>query len=232
MKDHFLLPIISADAPATRQERCDAVLNRRLLLATARHLFKEHGVDGVTMADIAKSAEVGKGTLYRRFANKGELCHALMDQSLQEFQEEILKQLREDAASGKSYRTQIDFFLGRLLQFTLDHRALLAEVQKIATVGDGQFDFPHKWQWTTLRGLLMRAQQTGEISAESDVDYLASAIISLLSTSVLNFQINLQQFSAERINAGLRSLISRKFGQQSIQGNEVESKNEKRLVEK
>lgn len=232
MKDHFLLPIISADAPATRQERCDAVLNRRLLLATARHLFKEHGVDSVTMADIAKSAEVGKGTLYRRFANKGELCHALMDQSLQEFQEMVLKQLRADAEAGKSYQAQIDFFLDHLLYFTLDHRELLAEVQKTSIMGDERLDFPHKWQWATLRGLLIRAQQTGEISAESDVDYLASAIISLLSTRVLSFQLDLQQFSAERINAGLRSLISRKFGQQSIQGNEVESKNEKRLVEK
>lgn len=204
MDEQFSLPIFSADAT---QERCDAALNRRLLLATARQLFKERGVEAVTMAEIAKSAEVGKGTLYRRFANKGELCHALMDQTLQEFQEMVLKQLRADAESSRSYQAQIDFFLDHLLYFTLDHRELLAEVQKTSILKDERIDFPHRWQWATLRGLLVRAQQRGEISAEVDLDYLASAVISLLSTHVLNFQINLQRFSAEQISSGLRSLI-------------------------
>lgn len=55
-------------------ERRDAAENRQRILNAAVKLFEEYGVGQVSMNQIANEAEVGPGTLYRRYRNKGELC--------------------------------------------------------------------------------------------------------------------------------------------------------------
>jgi AcrR family transcriptional regulator len=72
-------------------ERADAARNRRSVLAAAARLFAERGVDKVTMDDIAAAAGVGKGTLYRRFGDKGGLAYALLDEREHGLQERMLR---------------------------------------------------------------------------------------------------------------------------------------------
>jgi len=72
------------------RERADAARNRIRVLEAAEKLFAERGVDAVTMDDVAGAAGVGKGTLYRRFGDKGGLAMALLDQRERELQEQIL----------------------------------------------------------------------------------------------------------------------------------------------
>ncbi|GAA4174683.1 helix-turn-helix domain-containing protein [Gryllotalpicola koreensis] len=55
--------------------RSDAQENRDRVLEAARELFAEHGL-GVTMRDVARRAEVGPATLYRRFPTKRSLIDA------------------------------------------------------------------------------------------------------------------------------------------------------------
>ncbi|MDQ3403588.1 MAG: TetR/AcrR family transcriptional regulator [Actinomycetota bacterium] len=61
-------------------ERADAARNRRRILAAARGLFTQRGVDRVTMDQVAAAAGVGKGTLFRRFGDKSGLAVALLNE--------------------------------------------------------------------------------------------------------------------------------------------------------
>lgn len=72
-----------------RKERKDAIEHRQIILQKAQSLFTEYGVDSVTMHQIAKSAGIGQGTLYRRYAHKGEICQDLMKESSEDLCEEI-----------------------------------------------------------------------------------------------------------------------------------------------
>lgn len=72
------------------RERADAARNRLRVLAAAERLFASRGVAGVTMDDVATEAGVGKGTLYRRFGDKGGLAVALLDERERELQQAIL----------------------------------------------------------------------------------------------------------------------------------------------
>src|SRR5271155_3714198 len=58
--------------------RRDAELNLVRILVAARDVFAEHGYEA-SMEQIATRAQVGIGTLYRRFPNKADLCAAVAD---------------------------------------------------------------------------------------------------------------------------------------------------------
>jgi AcrR family transcriptional regulator len=57
--------------------RADARRNRERIVSAAGRLFAAQGVD-IPMEEIARGAEVGVGTLYRRFASREELLAAVV----------------------------------------------------------------------------------------------------------------------------------------------------------
>jgi AcrR family transcriptional regulator len=69
--------IAPADPAATdRRPRADSVRNRDLLIAAATEAFSARGAD-VPLEDIARSAGVGIGTLYRHFPTRDALVEAV-----------------------------------------------------------------------------------------------------------------------------------------------------------
>ncbi|MEV0292979.1 TetR/AcrR family transcriptional regulator [Nocardia sp. NPDC050710] len=59
--------------------RADARRNRALVLTAAQHAFAESGT-AVSLAEIARRAGVGAGTVYRHFPTKTDLLEAVMQQ--------------------------------------------------------------------------------------------------------------------------------------------------------
>ncbi|ART72870.1 TetR family transcriptional regulator [Mycobacterium dioxanotrophicus] len=61
--------------------RKDAERNRQRVLDAARELFAEKGLEA-TLNDVARHANVGVGTVYRRFATKQELLDAVFEDGI------------------------------------------------------------------------------------------------------------------------------------------------------
>jgi AcrR family transcriptional regulator len=81
-------PVLSVGAP--RAERADAARNRLHLLATAREMLAEQGADKLTMDGLAERADLGKGTVFRRFGTRAGIFQALLDDDERAFQEQVL----------------------------------------------------------------------------------------------------------------------------------------------
>jgi len=64
---------------AEKPLRADARRNREKVLAAARVVFSEQGVDA-QMDDVASRADVGVGTVYRHFPTKDALLRALTEE--------------------------------------------------------------------------------------------------------------------------------------------------------
>src|SRR6478736_7602927 len=71
-------------------ERGDAARNRALLLDAARRLIADRGADNVSMDDVATTAGVGKGTLFRRFGSRAGLMMVLLDEDERASQQAFL----------------------------------------------------------------------------------------------------------------------------------------------
>lgn len=64
--------------------RADAERNRASILAAARRLFADHGLN-ISMTSIAREAEVGKATLFRHFATQQELIEAVFADRMDDY---------------------------------------------------------------------------------------------------------------------------------------------------
>ncbi|HXN98806.1 MAG TPA: TetR/AcrR family transcriptional regulator [Candidatus Acidoferrales bacterium] len=60
-----------------RRERKKAAV-RAHILSTAIQLFSQHGLDSVTVDQIADAADIGKGTIYNYFSTKEDIVVAFM----------------------------------------------------------------------------------------------------------------------------------------------------------
>ena len=65
--------------------RADARRNRDAILNAARQVFAEEGL-GAPLDRIAKLADVGRATLYRRFPTREDLVHAIFQDNLDALQ--------------------------------------------------------------------------------------------------------------------------------------------------
>ncbi|MGQ7887217.1 TetR/AcrR family transcriptional regulator [Paenibacillus sp. WC2504] len=95
--------IFDSETPP-RTERRDAAENRQRILEAAYRLFDQNGVEQVSMNQIAAEAQIGPGTLYRRYRNKGELCLDLMKENIVLLFENIEAYMQENRSAPPSQR--------------------------------------------------------------------------------------------------------------------------------
>ncbi|MFJ9084147.1 TetR/AcrR family transcriptional regulator [Streptomyces sp. NPDC102340] len=74
---------------AQRAERADAARNRRAVLRATEQLLSEGGGDHVSLDRVAALAGVGKGTVFRRFANRAGLLQALLEERSRELRDAV-----------------------------------------------------------------------------------------------------------------------------------------------
>ena len=104
-------------SPATRAARSDALRNRRRLFTAAREAFAQFGLDA-SIAQIAESAGVGKGTVFRHFANKDELIGAVMLHQLDE-----LADLAADLIAATDPSDAVWRFMSAAVEAEVDSRS-------------------------------------------------------------------------------------------------------------
>ncbi len=175
--------------------RADAVRNRALLLETAQKLFAEQGIETVSMTAIADAAGVGKGTLYRHFKSKMELCIALLDEDQRDLQERTLRHLPLIGAPCDGLR----WFLQAVVDFVLRNSELLA-----VDMTDLSLQHPaHFWWRQTILGLLR------QLAPDQDHSYTADVLYIMLDVRTISFQRHQLGYSPQRILDGLNALIEK-----------------------
>ncbi|HEY9656949.1 MAG TPA: TetR/AcrR family transcriptional regulator [Allocoleopsis sp.] len=190
-----------------RPERRDAAENRQRILTVARQLFAAHGVENVTMYQIAKATGIGQGTLYRRYANKGELCFALIESSFLQLCDEIDRDLAQLALS-QTYLAQLDHLLGQLVTFVEAQIHLLGAIEDAAIGHKRQEKF-----CSPLYGmihqrvcqLLDAAMAAGEILPLNS-PFTADALLATLNIELYQFQRHQRGFTPDQILQGIRAI--------------------------
>ncbi|MFS8101433.1 TetR/AcrR family transcriptional regulator; helix-turn-helix transcriptional regulator [Lentzea alba] len=137
--------------------RADARANRARVLAVARELFAERGLE-VPMAAIARRARVGVATLYRRFPTKESLVLEAFGEQFAVCQA-VIEEALTDPDPWRGFHTVLEKVC--LLQAT--DRGFTAAF--VATFPDLHSEVRDR-TWHAFAALVERAQASGQLRAD------------------------------------------------------------------
>lgn len=107
----------------------DKVQKRKDIALSCKELFFQNGINDLTISEVAKTAGVGKGTIYEYFKNKEEIVFEIVNILLQEHN--IDKKARIDAKESTKEKI-IEFFAVFYKEEYLELRELYKEFISIS----------------------------------------------------------------------------------------------------
>jgi AcrR family transcriptional regulator len=157
--------------PAARAQRADARRNREAVLAAAKKLFADQGLDA-QIPDVAKAAKLGVGTVYRHFPTKDDLIAALAAQHF----ERLAQKARECLEMADAWEGISDF-IRFSTQIQADDRGLCEvtgsrpDLMDTAALATGLAELSDR--------LVKRAQRSGKLRRDlawEDIPMIACAL--------------------------------------------------------
>jgi AcrR family transcriptional regulator len=151
--------------------RADARRNHKAVLAAAKRLFADEGLDA-QMPDVAKAAKVGVGTVYRHFPTKEDLIAALAAERF----ERLAEKAREGIEAEDPWQGLCDF-IRFSAQIQADDRGLCEvmgsrpQVMSDAAYAVGLDELCDK--------LVKRAQRSGDLRKDLDWEDIPMVACSL-----------------------------------------------------
>ncbi|WP_172798907.1 TetR/AcrR family transcriptional regulator [Paenibacillus sp. FJAT-26967] len=174
---------------AVRKERQDAVENRRLILQTAEVLFEKHGIDNVSMQEIAQTAGIGKGTLYRRYKDKGDLCSDLVQKRFLYFQKQVTAYLAD--TDNCSPIVQLQKVLREYVNMVEELSSWLKVIQTYDSLKGRSATYfcsePYVFMYETIYSLLTEMEKQKLIKL-IDLSYTTDVFLSALSPDFYLYQ--------------------------------------------
>ncbi len=162
-----------ANDAANRPLRADARRSQDALLRAAKAVFATSGVDA-PIREIADTAGVGLGTLYRHFPRRSDLIAAVFRREI-----DACADIAPKLAQAHAPFEALAGWMQRYAAFVATKRGLAQALHS----GDPAFDslpgyFDQRLR-PALRSLLTNATAAGVVRADIDADDLLSAVASL-----------------------------------------------------
>jgi AcrR family transcriptional regulator len=169
-------------------ERADSRRKRLRLIDAARIAIAERGLD-VAAADIAARAEVGIGTLYRRFGSKEALIEAVVRELLDDLTVSIKEAMAADPAEG------LELLLVKMAEGQVANRAVTELITNASSFDPESLREHIESVRAAFEELTERAQRAGTIRTDvtwRDVVIMAHSVVT--PNCLLGIEVNDHQW--------------------------------------
>lgn len=179
------VPAELVKTPVKKPERRDAARNRLRILEAARKLLQDRPISDICMDELAKTAGVGKGTLYRRFADRASLCRALLQDQSDRLQTQILNGF--SLPQHTVWATRLETLMNALFDYVYDNAALLSEALAFERGSMKRFEDPEQsWKRDAIARYLRKGVAAGEIQ-ELDAESGAEIVLAALDPDLVQY---------------------------------------------
>ena len=163
---------------------------RERILAAARALFAERGMDRVTMSDVARSSGVARATVFNYFASKYALAEAITEEVIAYFSGMLDRALADDATPTPALIRAFFSHMGAGIEaYASFFRGVFREIMKIWVGLDegGAAQRASAGTFAKLERVMARGLERGELQPLASAADLARAFDSLTNGTIVHW---------------------------------------------
>jgi AcrR family transcriptional regulator len=163
-------PVAAGRPRSSRKARCDGQRNRELIVRAAKEAFTANGA-GTSLDEIAKTAGVGAGTLYRHFPSREALLEAVYRAEVERLAE-AAEQLGRALPPVEALRAWLLLFVDYLAT-----KKIIAAALNSLVGGSRIFEESNAKIWGAIRSIIDRAVEAGDIRPDvNPLDHLRAIL--------------------------------------------------------
>jgi AcrR family transcriptional regulator len=170
----------------------------------------------VSAADVAASADVGKGTLFPAFGDRAGLLRALYEARLEPIREAV-ETGPPPLGPATPPRDRVLALLDALLCFKLDNRRLALALALEGEGGSSPYQPDHYERWHDLLQAVLE-----HISGLTDSDFIAHALLAATRADLVEHLAGEERVPRARMRAQLANFAARVLGPCPLRGSTAE----------
>jgi AcrR family transcriptional regulator len=199
-------------APATRAVRSDGIRSREAILRTAANLASVHGLEELSIGELAEAVGMSKSGLYAHFGSKEELQLATIATATAVFEEVVLAPAREVPLGRDGLVALSDAFCEHIRDRVFPGGCFFdtAAAELVAHPGpvrDAVTEFLVGWR-ALIREHIRVAAERGELPPGEDLDQLEFDVLAYQAFAHSLFRIN----GDERVIDHAERAVRRRLG--------------------
>jgi len=187
--------------------------SRQAILTAAANLATTHGLEGLSIGDLAAHLNMSKSGLYAHFQSKQELALATVDAASGIFEREVIAPAGPAPAGVRRLRALAEAFLGHVQRRVFPGGCFFAAVvaeqgARPGPVRDRVAQVVADWL-ALLTRCLEEAKQAGEIRRDVDVPQAVFEVESMLMAANFLFVMSDDPATLDRARTGIDALLVR-----------------------
>jgi|SRR5690625_3058290 len=171
---------------------------RQEILNAATESFSLFGYKATTMGQVAKLANVGKGTIYTFFKNKEELFDEIIMKLIQDMESAANDAIDPD----QPIEENVHHALYNMLEFRLDHQLTIKLIQEQRDIGTPVVENVMKKVEASILAFIQekikRAIEKGEMK-QADPEVIAFVLLKVYIALIFDWEKNHEPLSKEDI---------------------------------
>lgn len=172
--------------------------------------FRTRGYPRTRISDIAKAADIGKGTIYEYFRNKTDILRYAFDEFFEGFRTGALAAVAQAATPMEKLMALVDFSFDHISQWEDHCTAYMSYFSSERASSEGFFSLDGLYDIMDqmLVALIREGQTTGEIDRGLDATSMARLLICIYDGIIIRRLFDNLNTDRQSLNQAARILLT------------------------
>lgn len=203
----------SEESQAGRKPRADGLQSRRAILDAAARLATTHGLEGLSIGELARHIGMSKSGLYAHFKSKEDLELATIETAAEIFEQDVLRKVPDAPRGFARVEVLAEAFFRHLTNRIYPGGCFFATVAaqlapRPGRARDRVLQLQGAWAGQIVAAL-HQARDDGELSADADIEQLVFEITAMMFRANFDWVVTDSEGVLNRARVGIRNVLSR-----------------------
>lgn len=207
------LPEKLSSAAAPRKPRADGIESRTAILDAAARLATTHGLEGLSIGELARHIGMSKSGLYAHFKSKEELELATIAAAAEIFENDVIRKVPESPRGFARVTALSEAFFRYLARRVYPGGCFFATVAaqlapRPGRARDRVMQMQGAWV-AQFMAALQQARDDAELPPDADLEQLVFEITAMMFRSNFAWIVSEDERVLDRARVGIRNVLSR-----------------------